>query len=608
VLYNYYDDNQVESIIARDITGDEPEEIYVIEYKYDGIGRKCRQTVWDSTGDSRPQYDAQYHYDNRDQLLSEKYLRYNATDERMEVWRAREYEFDNGGSMTSKKIREGDDWVRHEFTYSRGYHMLLWTYTLSDANSGNISITYDSNGNLSGHGLLSCAGALAKFDLAAVAFTYDVKNRLKTYQFGAGTTYTLWWDALDRIREKTWTIDSTNYKQVFYHDGRELVQIWNEEVDGTDVTREISYDLYRGVTGYQKDIDFDADPDVESYLVKDEQGTIRAVVEVAYSGGSYTVTTGRYVTDAYGAALDPAGTPPSDTHYMRYISSRVEGYGDPGSTENNQALIHLDHRHYLPYLGIFLQREPIIIHATKQTCRSLSYGPKKLNTYRYCYNSPSNLTDHNGLSPNEDDVENNPDYIACREKVKTDYALCKEQFDIDQAILDDCVGWIAHEVGIVQDALQLAIKRCWEDFGRGLVYFAVQVGEWIDIPQETVISGTELAICLERAYEDAKIEYDRLQYCNLVLSLQRKKAYYKRENCEMTASNEYCDCLIGAELAQECWISSGIGRVYQDSPEFIPSFMIPDGLPCCIKFDVGSFHDLSGYPEFGYGCGGCSEI
>ena len=39
------DGNQVSEIIARDITGDEPEEIYVIEYEYDDKGRWNRQTV-----------------------------------------------------------------------------------------------------------------------------------------------------------------------------------------------------------------------------------------------------------------------------------------------------------------------------------------------------------------------------------------------------------------------------------------------------------------------------------------------------------------------------------------------------------------------------------
>jgi len=36
------------------------------------------------------------------------------------------------------------------------------------------------------------------------------------------------------------------------------MQIWDKTEDGADVTRAISYDLFNGQTGYQKDINFDA--------------------------------------------------------------------------------------------------------------------------------------------------------------------------------------------------------------------------------------------------------------------------------------------------------------------------------------------------------------
>jgi len=51
------DDNHVKRIVERDITGDEPEEIYVIEYGYDDKGRRNRQTVWNSRDDDYPQCD-----------------------------------------------------------------------------------------------------------------------------------------------------------------------------------------------------------------------------------------------------------------------------------------------------------------------------------------------------------------------------------------------------------------------------------------------------------------------------------------------------------------------------------------------------------------------
>jgi len=40
----------------------------VIVYGYDKKGRKAKQTVWDSNGNSHVQYEAHYEYDYRDQL------------------------------------------------------------------------------------------------------------------------------------------------------------------------------------------------------------------------------------------------------------------------------------------------------------------------------------------------------------------------------------------------------------------------------------------------------------------------------------------------------------------------------------------------------------
>jgi YD repeat-containing protein len=396
INYSYFNDNRLKEIVARDITGVAPVEIYVIEYKYDVNGRRVRQTVWDSHDDSWPQYDAFYEYNYRDMLTEERYMKYNTTTKRMDVYRKREYTYDNGGSMTVKKIYEGDDWIRYALAYSRGYHITGWSNTVS---SGTVAIslpycTYDDNGNLATVPAITVTSGPTQFNTLGIGFTYDRKNRLSTYAFNPGaTTYTLKWDALGRIREKTW---STN-KQVFYHDGRQLVQIWDETVDGDDVTRDIAYDLYKGETGYLKDIDFNSNPDEEGYLIKDAQGSVRAIVKVSYSGGTYTITTDKYNTDAYGDWLDFDSAHTNGTHYMRYISCRVEDYGNPGSTFDNQALYHTDHRHYLPMLGIFLQREPLMVFASVNYINRFCYNPQALMPYRYVHNQPAVLSDRSGL-------------------------------------------------------------------------------------------------------------------------------------------------------------------------------------------------------------------
>jgi len=320
----------------------------------------------------------------------------------MEVYRERIYEYDNGGNLTSKKIAEVDDWIEYTFTYARGYQITQWDLEISSGTLSETTInpTYDDNGNLTGFDGFTITNGPDQFEMIGMTFTYDRKNRLQTYQYGDGPTKTLTWDALGRIREKTWTEDSTDYHQVFYHSGRQLVQIWNETVDGYDVTREIAYDLFSGQAGYLKDIDFESDPDNEGYLIKDAQGTVRAIVNVTYSGGTYTVTTERYELDGYGATLNFDSYPHDNgTHYMRYISCRVEDYAD--SDNETQALIHTDYRHYLPHFGIFLQREPLLIFAYKSPLNSMMINPIAANPYRYSVNEPIYQKDPSGLIPSQ---------------------------------------------------------------------------------------------------------------------------------------------------------------------------------------------------------------
>jgi hypothetical protein len=83
-------------------------------------------TVWnDRTADDWPQYDAFYKYDHRDRLVQERYLKYNSTTERMDVYRQRDYTYDNGNNMTKKKIWEEGDWIEYTLTYSKGYHVTV---------------------------------------------------------------------------------------------------------------------------------------------------------------------------------------------------------------------------------------------------------------------------------------------------------------------------------------------------------------------------------------------------------------------------------------------------------------------------------------------------
>jgi hypothetical protein len=81
----------------------------------------------------------------------------------------------------------------------------------------------------------------------------------------------------------------------------EISQLVAVVLGNEDAARlEIGYDLFRGQTGYLKDIDFVSNPDEESYLIKDEQGAVRRLVKVSFSGRVYSVSQGDVPLDAYG--------------------------------------------------------------------------------------------------------------------------------------------------------------------------------------------------------------------------------------------------------------------------------------------------------------------
>jgi RHS repeat-associated protein len=544
VNYSYFNDNRLKEIVARDITGAAPVEIYVIEYKYDVNGRRVRQTVWDSRDDSWPQYDAFYEYNYRDMLTEERYMKYNSTTKRMDVYRKREYTYDNGGSMTVKKIYEGDDWIQYALTYSRGYHITDWDNTISSGTvNSNIAVTYDDNGNLLTLGAVT-ASTLDQFDTVALTFTYDRKNRLSTYTFTGNNTRTLKWDALGRIREKTW---STN-KQVFYHDGRQLVQIWDETVDGDDVTRDIAYDLYKGQTGYLKDIDFNSNPDEAGYLIKDAQGSIRAIVKVSYSGGTYTVTTDKYNTDSYGEWLDIDSAHTNGTHYMRYISCRVEDYGNPGSTVDNQALYHTDHRHYLPMLGIFLQREPLMT-LPSQRSSTLSDNPNILNPYRYAENKPSIATDSSGKASGGGDSKCTEVYYRCSIEKNRNEAKCYEIWNEHYEKMVSC-----------QNAMEKVNVSMLRDANSGIAACKIQLAQDLaDCVTTTDIS--KRTICVYKAlnrYLDCCDKYVSLKnYATYILpNLISKWTQCTYNNVEKSLWL----CMDCAQIEEcNCWCEAGCG-------------------------------------------------
>jgi YD repeat-containing protein len=434
--------------------------------------------------------------------------------------------------------------------------------------------TYDANGNMTAHGSFTISGGPTQFELEAVAFTYDRNNRLRTYTLGSGATCTLYWDAFGRIREKTWT----NNHQVFYHDGRQLVQIWDQTVNGAVVTRTLSYDLFRGQIGYLKDIDFVSNPDEESYLIKDEQGTVRRLVKVSWSGGVYTVTQGDVPLDAYGDWFDPASVPSMGAHYMRYIGCRVEGYADAGT--ENQALLHTDHRHYYAPLGVFLQREPLLVGGKAVSLPGLIPGASQVSPYRYCENCPAQTSDSSGLAISE----------RCKPIVKTALAaLLKCQNDAYHKAVDrynnliSCANKVNQECKGIELAMNIIIALCFIVFCLAIVGCT---GTWLAIIACMLAALIAYNACIAwTTFEKAQAK-KHANECSLVVNCWLWRTQDLLDKDLAACNNQFCIDL------KDCGECPSTGAVNQDAPAHVlrAILQVIETKVFCCPVDLASIH------------------
>ncbi len=241
--YEYAQGGQLSRVSYVDQTATETAqygpERYVVEYKYDNMGRLVNKVVRDTPlvqtdtamQGSSERYESDYQYDGRGRLERERILRYDTSTGRMAVTQDIQTTFDLGDNPT--EIRVYDDYglaYTETRTYAKGYQLTNATFVggsgVSAVESG--SFTYDTNNNLTGTKGISItrSGNYLAYR-AAYTFTYDRKNRLKTYRLGDTTTH-IWWDGLGRVwqrwdydeGEETWSMDVFRY----VYDGMTLVQ------------------------------------------------------------------------------------------------------------------------------------------------------------------------------------------------------------------------------------------------------------------------------------------------------------------------------------------------------------------------------------------------
>ncbi len=346
----------------------------VVSYTYDLLGRR---TSFTASG----QPSVHYAYDDDNRLT--KITQGSATVS---------FGYDAAGRRISMTLPNG---VEGSYTYDAASRLTSLQYKHGGAEVGALIYSYDANNRRT-----SVGGTLAGFTLpdAVSSATYDAANELKHWGAASsiydangnltddGTHSYLWNDRNQLAQVKVSGSGATS--AMFQYDGlgRRVESLTgggatNFLYDGLDIVQEQSTEKANLLTGLSPDEIFTrTDSSGVNSFLSDALGTT-----VALAGANGAIDT-QYAYSTFGAT---SATGAASTNPFQFTGREIDSTG----------LYYLRARYYSPALGRFVSEDPFnFAHLTSQNLplRRGIFG----NGYAYVLNSPPNLRDVCGLSPN----------------------------------------------------------------------------------------------------------------------------------------------------------------------------------------------------------------
>jgi len=343
-----------------------------VTYTYDLSGRRTSMTV---SGQSTVNYT----FDNDNRLT-------NVTQGGATVAVA----YDASGRRVSLTLPNG---VVGSYTYDQASRLTALAYKNGSTTVGNFAYAYDADGRR-----ISVGGTLANLTLPAAvsSATYDAANELT--QWGA---ITLTYDANGNL-----AADGTN--SYTWNDRNQLAQI----ADAGITSATFQYD------SFDRRINSATGGPATSYLydginVVQQQSSTTANLLTGLAPDeifSRTDTSGasNFLTDALGstaALTDSSGTIQTAYSYAPFGDTSSSGAASTnpfqftGREDDSTGLYYFRARYYSPVYSRFISEDPLRFFGGGAANLRFSEDPFA-NGYEYAFDSPTNLRDFSGLSPN----------------------------------------------------------------------------------------------------------------------------------------------------------------------------------------------------------------